>query len=74
MSKANVDNIIAFLADHVTNINRVLKTIKSKVMVDYIHPEITEVTIISNIVAFQSDLQVIKRYVKNIENVMSDNV
>lgn len=74
MSKANVDNIIAFLADHVTNINRVLKTIKSKVIVDYIHPEITKVTIISNIVAFQSDLQVIKRYVKNIENVMSDNV
>jgi len=74
VSKANVDNIMAFSADHVTNINRTLKTIKSKVMVDYIHPKTTGVTIISNMVASQSDLQAMERYIKNIENVMSDNV
>ena len=36
MSKTNVDNIIASLTGHVTNINRTLKNIKSKVIVDYI--------------------------------------
>jgi len=33
MSKTNTDNIIVFLANHVTNINRALKNIKSKVIV-----------------------------------------
>jgi len=74
MSKANVNNIMTFSVDHVTNINRVLKTIKSKVMVDYIYPETTGVTIVSNMIASQSNLQVIKRYVKNIENVMSNDI
>jgi len=36
MSKTNVNKIIASSLDHVTNINRALKNIKSKVMVDYI--------------------------------------
>jgi len=51
ISKANVDNIMVFLADHVTNINRALKIIKSKVIVNYIYPETTGVTIISNVIA-----------------------
>jgi len=66
--------IMAFLANHVTNINRALKIIKSEVIVDYIHPETIEVTIISNPIASQSDFQVMERYIKNIENVMSDNI
>ena len=66
--------IMASLANHVTNINRALKIIKSEVMVDYIHPETIEVTIISNAIASHSDLQVMERYIKNIENVMSDNI
>jgi len=45
ISKANVDNIIVSLADHITNINRMLKIIKSKVMVDYICLETIRVTI-----------------------------
>jgi len=74
MSKANVDNIMVFSANHITNINKMLKTVKSKVMIDYIHPETTKVTIISNMVTSQSDLQVMKRYVKNIENIILDNI
>ena len=74
MSKTNIDNIIASLTDHITNINRVLKNIKSKVMVDYIQPETTDITIVSNGIATLSDLQVIKNYVKKIENIMSEDV
>ena len=36
MSKTNIDNIITSLTGHITNINRTLKNIKSKVIVDYI--------------------------------------
>ena len=50
MSKANINNIITLLGDCVSNINRVLKNIKSKVIVDYIHSETIEITIISNVV------------------------
>ena len=74
MSKDNINNIIASTNKHVANINRVLKNIKSNVMVDFIHPESSGTTIISNLVASQSDLWVIERYVKNIENIRSDDI
>jgi len=74
ISKTNVNKIIVSLLDHVTNINRALKNIKSKVMIDYIQPETTEVTIVSNTVATQSNLKIIESYVKNIEKIISDDI
>jgi len=43
-------------------------------MVDYIQPDKTEITTVSNTIATSSDLQVIKNYVKNVENIMLENV
>ena len=43
-------------------------------MVNFICLENTGITIVSNLVTSQSDLQVMERYVKNIENVRSDDV
>ena len=43
-------------------------------MVNYIQLETIRVTIVLNAVATQSDLQVIESYIKNIENIMSDNI
>ena len=74
ISKTNTDNIMVSSANHITNINRALKNVKSKVMVNYICPEIIGIIIVSNTVVFQSDLLVMKRYVKNINNIMSDKV
>jgi len=76
MSKINTYNIMVFSADHITNINRILKNIKSKVMVDYICPETTEITVVLNTVASQSDLLVMERYeyIKNINSIISDEV
>ena len=48
MSKTNTDNIIVSLADYIANINRALKNIKSKVIVDQICLETMGITIISN--------------------------
>ena len=52
ISKINTKNIMVSSANHVTNINRVLKNIKSKVIVGYICLETIEITIVSNTVAF----------------------
>jgi len=43
-------------------------------MVDYIQPETTDIIIVSNGIATSSDLQVIKNYIKNIENIISEDV
>ena len=56
MSKDNVDNIMVSTNKYVANINRALKNVKSNVMVNFIHPENTEITIVSNLVALQSNL------------------
>ena len=59
---------------HITNINKTLKNVKSKVMVNFIHLENLRITIISNSVTLQSNLQVMERYIKNMENIRSDNI
>ena len=74
MSRANVDKIMALSSIHVTNINRALKNIKSNIMVDYIQPETTGVTIITNNIASAADLQVIEKYVKNVKNIISEDI
>ena len=60
--------------DHISNINRTLKNIKSKVIVDYICLETIGITIISNVIVSQSNLQIMERYIKNIENIRSDDI
>ena len=49
---------------HVTNINRAFKNIKSNIIIDYIWPEATGVTIVTNNIVSAADLQVIENYVK----------
>ena len=74
ISKDYVNNIMVSANEYVTNINKALKNVKSNIMVDFIHLENMGITIVSNSVASQSNLQVMKRYVKNIENVRFDDV
>ena len=45
---------------HITNINRVLKNIKSEVIVNFIQINQTDIVIIANKVASSLDLQMIK--------------
>jgi len=59
---------------YITNINKAFKNIESNIMIDYIWPEATDVTIITNNIVLAADLQVIENYVKNIENIMSENI
>ena len=65
---------MASSSDHVTNINKTLKNIKSNIMVDYIRPKAISVVIITNFVMVALDLQVIENYIKNIEKIIAEDV
>jgi len=56
-------------ATHVANINKLLRNAKSEVLVDYICPDPLGISIITNKVSLQSDLQIIHQYVKNSEDI-----
>lgn len=60
INKVNINNILVLANEYVANINRALKNIKSSITVDFIHPDNSSITIISNLVASQSDLQVME--------------
>jgi len=52
-------------ANHVTNINRSLKSIKSNVCTDFISADDKDIIISTNGIASNSDLQEIEKYIKN---------
>jgi len=71
------DNIAKFMKNsslYVTNINRSLRNSKSEVLVDFICSDMTGVMVVTNKVAVQSDLCIIEKYVKNVDNINSHNL
>ena len=71
------DNNIKFMKNsliYVTNINRILRNMKSEVLVDFICSDLLRVTIVTNKVLLSSDLLIIESYVKNSENIDSSQV
>ena len=56
-------------ATHVANINRLLRNAKSEVLVDYICSDPLGISIITNKVFLQYDLQIIDQYIKNSEDI-----
>ena len=74
MSIDNKTKFIETFSTHITNINKVLKNIKSDIMVDFIQMNQAGVIIITNKVAFSLDLQTIEKYVKNTNLIDMENV
>ena len=65
----NGDNIIKFIkksSHHILSINRVLRNIKSDVLVDFICFDLLGIIVITCKVTSSSDLQVIENYIKNV--------
>jgi len=69
MSSENNSIFMRNSALHMTNINRYLQNAKSEVLVDYIRSNPLSITVITNKVSQQSDLQIIDQYVKNFSNI-----
>jgi len=74
MSSENITKFIKNSSLHVTNINRSLRNVKSKVLTDFIQSYPLEIMVVTNKIASQLDLQIIKHYVKNADNINSLHV
>ena len=73
----NSDNISKFMKNsllHVANINQSLRNMKSEVLVNFIHSDLTCIMVVTNKVMVQSDLHVIENYIKKVDNIDSINV
>ena len=54
---------------HITNMNRSLRNAKSEVFTDFIQSDLLGITVVTNKVSLQSDLQIIEQYIKNADNI-----
>jgi len=66
------DNNMKFMKNssmHVTNINKVLRNAKSEVLVDFIWSNPLGIIAVTNKVSLQLDLQIIKQYIKNSDDI-----
>ena len=73
----NNDNKKKFMKDssnHITNLNKVMKNIKSDTMVDFVRLEISSITIVTNKVISALELQTIENYIKNINYIKAEGV
>jgi len=59
---------------YITNINKVLKNIKSKVMANFIHSDQAGITIVTNKVTSLLDFQTVEKYVKNTNHIEVNKV
>ena len=59
---------------YITNINRSLKGIKSEVVINFIRSDNKDIVVTTNKVAAISDLNVVEKYMKNLNNVNSSNI
>ena len=74
MSSDNRDKFMKNSAIHIANLNRDLNNAKSEVLVDVIYPDPASITIVTNKVSQASNLTIIEKYVKNLENIDSSQV
>jgi len=72
MNDANINNFMKKSSAHVTNMNRVLKNIKTDIMVNFVWSDCNSIIIMTNKVISNLELQTIKNYVKN-TNCISTN-
>ena len=73
----NSNNITKFIKNsslHITNINQSLRNLKSEVLVNFICLDLTGVMVVINKVIVQSDLCIIDKYIKNVDDIDSLNM
>ena len=74
MSNNNINKFMKESLLHVANINQSLRNTKSEVLVDFIHLDISSVAIVTNKITVQSDLYIIKNYIKKVKDIDTVNV
>jgi len=74
MSQDNINIITKNTDEHIFNINRLLKSIKSNVTADFLCPDNRGIIVTTNQIASVSDMNIIDRYIKETNNINSNNV
>ena len=74
MVKLNTELIINSANLHISNINNCLKSIKSDIITDFIQSTNNGIVITMNKLANTSNLNMIKKYVKNIQSINSASI
>jgi len=74
MAKSNAKLVNKSASSNITNINKYLKNTKSVIIADFICLTNDGVIITTNKPANMSDLSIIEKYVKNINNINLDNI
>jgi len=74
MSTNNSEVIISQANAYISNINRLFESIESKVSTDFIYSDNKVIIITTNKVAAFSNLNIVKRYIKELDNINSNNV
>jgi len=74
MGSNNSKRVIAKANAHATNINRLLKRVKFTISIDFIYTDNKGILITTNNVASASDLNIIKKYVKELNDVDHNNI
>ena len=74
MDMNNAERVMSQSNIHITNINRLLKGVKSEISADYIHSDNKRIVITTNKAAIFSDLNIIEKYIKELNNVDLNNI
>ena len=74
MVKDNINKFMKNSLIHVTNLNRNLRNAMSKVLVNFIRSDLLGMIVVTNKVSLNSNLLIIEKYVKNLENINSTQV
>ena len=69
MSSNNNNSFIKNSTAHMVNINKLLRNAKSEISANYIHSDPIGISIITNKVVLQLDLQIIDQYMKSSEDI-----
>ena len=74
ITMVNSNRIIVLSNKHVANINKILKDIKSDVIVEFIRANYRGLMIITNKVVSTSNFNTIEKYIKNVDVINSNNI
>ena len=74
MKLENISKILIKLSEYIANINRLLKNIKLNTVANFIYLNSRNITITTNNIAVQSNLDIIEKYIKNIDSIHSKNI
>jgi len=71
ISMKNSERVIVQANKHITNINRLLKGVKSKIFADYICSDNKRIVITTNKITVSSDLNIVEKYIEELNDIIS---